>query len=47
MGNGAFYNCTNLKNVIMNNNIKVLRNGTFYNCTSLENIILSNSMIEI
>jgi len=44
---GMFYECLNLKNVYLNENIAEIGEETFVNCRSLQNITLPNSLTTI
>lgn len=44
---GAFYNCTNLKSVILPNSVTALNGYSFSSCTSLESINLHQSITAI
>lgn len=47
IGESAFYNCTNLKEVVMGNSVEMLEQYAFSMCTSLESITLPSSVKEI
>lgn len=38
IGENAFFECTNLKNVDISNSVKIIGNGAFYGCTGLTSI---------
>lgn len=40
IASGAFYNCTGLKNVIIDKNVPSVGNGAFRNCSALESITI-------
>ena len=42
IGDGAFYNCTSLKSIVIPNSVKSIGKWTFYNCTSLKSIVISS-----
>ena len=43
----AFKDCTNIKNIIIPNEITSIGHSTFYNCSSLESIIIPNNIRDI
>lgn len=43
----AFENCTNLKNIVIPNNVIQIGNNAFNNCTSLQSVVLSNNLNRI
>ena len=43
----AFYNCRNLKNVVLSKNIEKLETFTFGNCINLEDIFIPNNIVYI
>ena len=47
IGNKAFYNCTELTNVTLPNNIESIGSEAFYNCTELTTITLPNNIKSI
>ena len=40
----CFYNCKNLKNVTLPDNLEVIHNGSFMGCKSLKNIVLPENL---
>lgn len=44
---GAFYECKNLKKIVLPSNLKILGEGTFSKCTSLETVVLPATLEEI
>ena len=46
-GGGTFYNCTNLKSIILPNGLMYIRQACFDGCKSLTNISLPDSVISI
>ena len=47
IGQNAFSDCTNLKNVTISSGITAIKDGAFAECESLENIKIPNSVTEI
>jgi hypothetical protein len=47
LGNSVFYNCTNLRSVILGNSIKSIGDALFQNCTTLTSITIPTSVISI
>ena len=47
IGDYAFYQCTNLTNVIMPNSVTTIGDYAFYQCTNLTNVIMPNSVTSI
>ena len=47
VGLNAFYNCTHLTNITLDNSITVLKSWIFYNCSALTSITLPNNLTEI
>ena len=47
MGDYVFYNCQNLKNVVLPNSINRLPNYAFYNCTNLVDLIIPDLVDKI
>jgi len=43
----AFYDCQDLREVVLNNGLKQIRDNAFYNCHSLESITLPSTLTEI
>lgn len=41
---GAFYECTNLKTVVLNEGLEYIGAGTFYNCSAIENFDFPDSL---
>ena len=41
---GAFYNCSSLKSVIIGNKVETISDSAFSNCSSLKSIIIPNSV---
>lgn len=44
---GGFYNCRNLKSIILPNSVALIEYGAFKNCRSLESITIPNSVTSI
>ena len=47
VGNYAFHNCTNIKEIILPNSVISIGSASIRNCTSLEKIIIPSSVISI
>lgn len=47
IGEEAFFNCSNLTNVIIPNSIVRIRDNAFYNCQGLTKVIIPDSVIQI
>ena len=47
IGNGAFYNCTELENIIMPNSLEIIGANAFKGCIGLETITIPNSVSSI
>lgn len=47
IGNYAFYECTNLSNISIPDNVTSVGSYTFYKCTSLSNITIPDSVTSI
>jgi len=47
IGENAFINSTNLKKVIINNNIKTINSYAFYDCINLEEVYIGDNVIQI
>ena len=47
IGNGAFYNCTSLKSIIMPDSVESIEDNAFESCTSLESIVIPDSVKSI
>ena len=45
--NAVFYQCKNLKKVVLPSNLKVLGEGAFTDCTALEEVVLPSTLEEI
>lgn len=45
--NSVFYQCKNLKKVVLPSNLKVLGEGAFTDCTALEEVVLPSTLEEI
>ena len=44
IGNGAFYDCSNIQSVELTNHVTLIRENALYGCSSLASIKMSNSM---
>lgn len=47
IGGNAFYNCTNLINVVIPDSIITIGDNVFYNCTNLKNVVIPDNVITI
>lgn len=42
--NNIFYNCSELKNVVLGNGVEIIKTNAFYSCSSLSSIIIPESV---
>ena len=47
VGDGAFMNCTSLKNAVVSNSVNVINSMLFNGCTALEDVTIGSSVTEI
>ncbi|MBO4251863.1 MAG: leucine-rich repeat domain-containing protein [Clostridia bacterium] len=47
IGDGAFSRCTNLKNIVIPDSVKIVDEGAFYRCDKLTSVIIPDSVLEI
>ena len=47
IGNGAFYDCSNIQSIELTNHVTLIRENALYGCSSLASIKMSNSMQKI
>ncbi len=47
IGTTAFYNCSNLKSIIIPNSVTYIGSSAFYNCSNLKSVIIPNSVTYI